>query len=109
VAAGPPTTERLRDSEERLARYVAEVRAMILAQKRYPRLARKRSIEGAVEARIEIGADGSLSGLRLSESAPRVLSRATEEAIERAAPFPTPPEGVRVIEIPVDYSLLDAS
>lgn len=97
------------DDASRLARYVEEVRARIEARKRYPAMARKRSVEGRVVARVEIRADGRVSAIDFDGGAPALLRRATDEAIRSAAPYPAPPAGAMTIELPVDYSLRDAS
>ncbi len=97
------------DDPSRLARYVEEVRARIEARKRYPAMARKRSVEGRVVARVEIRADGRVSAIEFDGGAPALLRRATDEAIRSAAPYPAPPAGAMTIELPVDYSLRDAS
>lgn len=97
------------DDPSRLARYVEAVRARIEARKRYPAMARKRSVEGRVVARVEIRADGRVSAIEFDGGAPALLRRATDEAIRSAAPYPAPPAGAMTIELPVDYSLRDAS
>ena len=97
------------DDPSRLARYVEEVRARIEARRRYPAMARKRSVEGRVVARVAIRADGRVSAIEFDGGAPALLRRATDEAIRSAAPYPAPPAGAMTIELPVDYSLRDAS
>lgn len=97
------------DDPSRLARYVDEVRARIEARKRYPAMARKRSVEGRVVARVEIRADGRVAAIEFDGGAPPLLRRATDEAIRSAAPYPAPPAGAMTIELPVDYALRDAS
>lgn len=101
-----PATE---DDASRLARYVEEIRARIEARKRYPAMARKRSVEGRVVARVVIRADGRVSAVEFDGGAPALLRRATDDAIRAAAPYPAPPAGAMTIELPVDYSLRDAS
>ena len=111
-AAAPPESVTIAPSgtqRDEIAEYVETVNALIRDQKRYPKLARKRKIEGRVLVVVEIAADGQLSALTLRDDAPRVLGRATEAAIRRAAPFPTPPGGAKTIEIELEYMLRDVS
>lgn len=86
-----------------LPRYVALVRARVDAQKRYPAMARQRSEEGLVLARLSIGPDGRLEGLEVDRGGPLLLRRATRAAVEAAAPFAMPPGGSVLIEIPVRW------
>jgi protein TonB len=104
-------SDRASDEEEanRLARYVETVRARIEARKRYPSMARRRAVEGRVVARVAIRADGELTGIEFDGAAPALLRRATDDAIRAASPYPAPPAGALTIELPVDYSLHDAS
>ncbi|MBK7948300.1 MAG: energy transducer TonB [Deltaproteobacteria bacterium] len=92
-----------------LARYVEAIRARVRDRKRYPPLARKRAVEGRVVARIAIRADGRLDAVEFDDDAPPLLRRATDEAIRSAGPYAAPPAGAITIELPVDYSLRDAS
>jgi protein TonB len=87
--------------------YLALVRARIQAEKRYSPLARRRGLEGVVTVRLELGPSGAVSRVAVEDGAPLLLARATEEAVERAEPFPPPPDGLGVIRIPVRYQLVD--
>ncbi|MEZ4331649.1 MAG: TonB family protein [Myxococcota bacterium] len=113
VSAAPsdsvPATGQDGDDEDRLARYVEAIRSRVEDRKRYPPLARKRSVEGRVVARVAIGADGRIDAVEYDGRAEPLLRRATESAIRAAAPYPAPPDGAITIELPVDYSLRDAS
>lgn len=105
----PPAVAPAGVQRDDVAEYVETINALIRDQKRYPKLARKRKIEGRVLVVLEISAEGELSALRLRDEAPRVLGRATEAAIRRAAPFPIPPGGAKRIEIEIEYTLRDVS
>lgn len=85
--------------------YVAEVRARIEREKRYPAMARRRGEEGLVLARVAIAADGDLDSIDIDGEASVFLLRATREAVERARPFPMPPRGSVTIEIPVRWQV----
>jgi protein TonB len=88
------------------ARYVAEIRARIQAEKRYPSLARRRSITGRVVVRLKIAEDGALESIHIANKPHRILKKATQSAIRRASPFPAPPGGAKTIEFAVDYDLV---
>jgi len=112
-ATAPDRLSGTRSSEEvaddRLARYVETIRASVEDRKRYPPLARRRSVEGRVLARVSIRVDGSLTAVEFDGDAPPLLRRATDEAIRSAAPYPAPPAGAITIELPVEYSLHDGA
>ena len=109
VETSQPAEDVSRDSQDRLASYVETVRRRIQDRRRYPPLARKRAVEGRIVARLAIRADGRIESVEFRDSAPRLLRRATDDAIRKAAPYPVPPGGALTIELPVDYSLRDAS
>lgn len=92
------------DRDER-AEYVHYVGGLVKEQRRYPRLARKRKITGEVLVEIEIGPHGDVTAVRPVSESPRVLLRATEEAIRRAAPFRSPPGGSIAFRLPLAYDL----
>jgi len=102
VSAGRPAKS---EAVDLLSSYVAEVRARIEQQKRYPAMARRREEEGVVLARVAIAPNGELDALDLEGEASVFLQRATREAVERARPFPTPPRGAVTIEIPVRWEV----
>lgn len=97
------------EEDDPFARYIESVRTRIQARKHYPPLARKRSVEGRVVARVAIRADGRIQAVDFERGAQPLLRRATQDAIRAAAPYPAPPAGAVTIELPIDYSLRDAS
>lgn len=82
-----------------MAAYVRAIRARIDERKSYPALARRRAEEGLVRARLVINESGGLEGVELSGDRSLPLRRATQEAVEAAAPFMPPPAGGVVIEV----------
>lgn len=87
--------------------YVELVRARIEERRRYPSMARRRRIEGDVRVRLEVDPSGRLEAVRALDAASRILVGPTLEAVERAGPFPAPPEGLGAIEVSVRYQLDD--
>lgn len=91
------------DVVDPLPAYVAAVRARVDSNKRYPAMARRRSEEGLVLARLSISSDGRLEDVEVDRAGPMLLRRATREAVEAAAPFSMPPSGPVVVEIPIRW------
>jgi len=104
--AGSPDVS---DEQDRLARYVEAIRSKIQSRKHYPSLARRRSVEGRIVARVAIRADGRIDDIEFTGEASPLLRRATDDAIRGSAPFLAPPSGAVTIEFPIDYSLRDTS
>ncbi|MFO0688332.1 MAG: TonB family protein [Myxococcota bacterium] len=110
-ASGLPgrATGRGDEQDDPYARYIESVRTAVQARKHYPPLARKRAVEGRVVARVAIRADGRIQAIDFEQGAQPLLRRATHDAIRAAEPYPAPPSGAVTIELPIDYSLRDAS
>ena len=66
-----------------------------------------RGLEGVVNVRVSIGPSGTVSKVLVEDGAPMLLAKSTEEAVERAGPFPPPPAGLGVLRVPVRYRLDD--
>ena len=86
-------------------RYVATVRRQIESEKRYPAMARRRSEEGLVQALLTLDRDGRLESLTLAGDPSLLLRRATRAAVEAAGPFPSPPRGRVIIEVPIRWRI----
>ena len=85
--------------------YLAKVRGMIVEKRRYPHAARRRRLESVVTMRITIGSGGDLVDARVIGRAPGIFERASIEAVEEAAPFPPPPVGFDIMDIPIRYEI----
>ena len=69
----------------------------------YPEAARREGIQGTVDLRFRIAADGSVEAMEiLRSSGHRILDEASEQTIRRAAPYPRVPGWVR---LPLSYRL----
>jgi protein TonB len=69
----------------------------------YPRSARRQGIEGTVELRFRIAADGSVGAVEIARSSGfLVLDEAAQQTIRRAAPYPRLNGWVR---LPLTYRL----
>ena len=75
----------------------------------YPRLARKRGIEGEVILHVEIARDGGVAGLRLEQSSGSdLLDQAALSAVQRWQFVPATQNGVAVasyVRVPVNFVL----
>lgn len=92
--------------------YVARVieRVSHSASGNYPRAALARDLEGRVAYKLVLGADGALIRYSVEPSGKEIFDRAAAEAIEKAAPYPTPPSlGANAYEIGgvIAYQLTD--
>ena len=106
TAPETPVAERaLATVDSERASYVDRIRAQVEARKRYPSMARRRGTEGVVLARFHLDEEGKVISIWTDNAAASILSRSAREAVERAAPFPPPPHGSIVIEIPIRYAL----
>ncbi len=67
--------------------FAVYLQQLIEKERRYPRAARKRNIEGSVEFSVEVNKKGSLIKLHLaSSSGSRILDKAAEDLLQRVFP-----------------------
>ena len=93
------------DEEYRRANFGA-IRDTILANLRYPMLARRRGWSGQVEIAFKITPDGSVSELRIvASSGFPVLDDQALAAIRHSAPFSPPPRIAAILVMPVNFQL----
>jgi protein TonB len=107
VSAAPPSSGVGRGSGggDPVATYVASVLRRIEAKKRYPSLAKSRGVEGTVVVTLWISPAGGLEKLEVGGGASPLLVSSTREAVEKASPFPPPPDGMPSIRVPIRYAL----
>lgn len=74
-------------------RYLSDVLTHIEHHKWYPKIARRMGIEGAVNVRFMIHANGSAHDIFI-ENGPETLMAAARKAVERSLPLPHPPAKV---------------
>ncbi len=80
--------------------YLRRLMAHIDSHKNYPRVARRRGIEGEVAVSFRMLKGGEVSEVNIEEGH-RVLRKAVEEAIVAAQPMPVPPS---TLELPLELS-----
>lgn len=64
--------------------FLAKIRSRINKHKRYPRIAKRRGMQGSVEVRFTIMPSGKVSNISLSGS--RVFYKSAQKAVEKAFP-----------------------
>lgn len=77
--------------EEEMQHYLAKLLAHIESHKYYPRLARKRGIEGGIHVSFLLSPTGAVSAIKI-KNGPKILRQAARKAIDAALPLPKPPE-----------------
>lgn len=93
------------DEQYRRANYGA-IRDSILANLRYPMLARRRGWSGQVEVGFTITPDGNVGALKiLTSSGFPVLDEQAETAVRRSAPFNPPPPAAVTLVMPITFRL----
>ena len=78
--------------------------------KRYPHQARARAEQGTVKIAFMLDADGHVVSSRIVKSSgSAILDQETLDLLERAQPFPVPPNGASekdlFLEVPITYAL----
>ncbi len=69
--------------------FLSKIRHAIRANKKYPKMAKRRGIQGKVHAVFDIQSDGSVSNIRLS-GASTILQKAVRKSIVRSFPASIP-------------------
>lgn len=86
--------------------YLAVVRARIEAERTYPASARRSGHEGTTSIELTIGSNGSLTSARVTRSSGHfALDRAAKRMVQKAAPFPAPPQTTFQITVPIAFAL----
>lgn len=86
-----------------LATHLQTIRRRIEEARTYPEAARRDGIQGTVDLRFRIAADGTIEAVNILRSSGfRILDEAAEQTIRRAAPYP-PVSGW--IRLPLAYRL----
>ncbi|MDX2507750.1 MAG: energy transducer TonB [Gammaproteobacteria bacterium] len=88
-------------------KYHALLMRHIEVHKQYPRIARKRKIEGNILVSFTLMANGSIKNLHINGKK-SILKKATRQAVEDALPMPEPPGNLSLpmkIEFTMNYFL----
>ncbi len=87
------------------------LRAHIAKQKKYPRIAQRRKMQGEVVIAIQISGDGSLISKNIQKSSGhKVLDKEGMNMMEKSKPFPVPPDtlknSVTNVVVPITFNLI---
>jgi protein TonB len=98
-----------RTSTNDYQRILGELNRMLHAQLRYPEVARRRGIEGAVAVTLTLNTNGSASNMIVSDSSgSRILDRAALRAISDIFTYTNTTDTPLHFTIPVTYRLTDS-
>jgi protein TonB len=90
--------------------YQQLVAAHIAKNKRYPKRARERSIEGRVVVSLTLSRAGALEQIQVVDSDSPLLSEGVESMLQYAAPFPPIPESITGtsvnFQVPIRFNLI---
>lgn len=87
-------------------RVLSDLRRLVQKSLRYPEIARRKGIEGAVAVQFTMSREGYAEDMVVSESSgSRILDRAALQSISEIFPYPNPPETPLHFTIPVTYRL----
>lgn len=81
-----------RQQTELYDQYLGQVRKQVLRHIDYPRRAQKEGIEGLVLLRINLDRNGNVTSSEVAQTANDLLDTAAQKAVNKAAPYPKPPE-----------------
>lgn len=102
LAAAPAATSRVVrqqdvapviDEAQRRDRYLAKLLAHVDKHKYYPRVARRRGLEGVIRVSFRVLPGGLVSQLQVAGDN-RILCEAARQTVRASLPLPLPPEGV---------------
>ena len=96
--ASQKRTKQARSSSAGKSHFIARLKAKINASKSYPRIARKRGMQGSVKVRFRITSAGKLSGLTASGA--RIFINSAKKAVKKAFPL-----SVRGVSLPMNVAL----
>ncbi len=97
--------QKVSSEDAYLQEHVNEIMALLKKNLYYPRMARKRGIEGKVLVRFELLENGDIENIAVLEAERDVLARAAVKTIERLdGKFPLPKEPL-TLQVPILYQL----
>lgn len=105
----PPKPDQA-DIDNARSKYGNSLWGAISQHKRYPRIAQMRGWQGEVVVELQLDGSGKLISKKITQSSGyEALDKQALEMVEKALPFPTPPEILRnnafTITVPVPFKL----
>lgn len=89
--------------EELRQQYLAEILSRIEKAKFYPKVARRKGIQGKIHVRFTLTCAGAAENIEITQGH-KLLKKGALNAVEKAQPLPTPPQGVDC-PMPVQYAM----
>lgn len=110
VKVDPAPTVSQADIDDARSRYGNALWGAISKHKKYPKVAAMRGWQGEAVVELELDGNGKLKAKKITQSSGHeVLDKQALEMVEKAIPFPTPPEALRnstfTILVPVPFKL----
>ena len=104
-AIDAPPVANITPEDAYVKEHITEIMALLRKNLYYPRMARKRGIEGKVMVRFELLENGDIRNITIIEAERDILARAAVTTIERLeGKFPLPNETL-VLHVPIMYQL----
>lgn len=109
VKEPPPVVSQI-DIDDARSRYGNSLWGAISKHKKYPKIAAMRNWQGEAVVELELDGNGKLKSKKIVQSSGHeVLDKQALEMVEKALPFPPPPEALRgtnfTITVPVPFKL----
>ena len=109
-APPPPTGPSQAELDDAKGRYGNTLWGAIGKHKQYPKIAQMRGWQGDAIVELQLDGNGKLKSKKIIQSSGYdALDKQALEMVEKAAPFPTPPEALRgnsfSIKVPIPFKL----
>lgn len=106
----PPPLVKQTDIDDARGRYGNALWNAISKHKKYPKIAQMRGWQGEAKVELLLDGDGKIKSKKITQSSGyETLDKQALEMVEKAQPFPTPPEALRgnnfTITVPVPFKL----
>jgi periplasmic protein TonB len=95
--------EKIAGSLKKRDAYLSDLIRRIERKKFYPRVARRRNLQGNIRVKLSVRCNGSITNLRVN-GGHKLLESAAAKAVRNAAPFPRPPSGIGC-PLAINYSM----
>lgn len=110
VKQEPPPVTNQADYDDARSRYGNSLWGAISKHKKYPKIAAMRNWQGEAIVELELDGNGKLKSKKIIQSSGHdVLDKQALEMVEKALPFPPPPDVLRgnsfTITVPVPFKL----
>ncbi len=104
-AIAAPPAKNITPEDAYVKAHIAEIMSLLRKNLYYPRMARKRGIEGKVMVRFELRTNGEIHNITIIEAERDILAAAAVTTIERLEEkFPLPDETL-ILHVPIMYQL----